>query len=63
MVAPQWLHWFWAKLGTETWPERYHPVICHLIDVGQVAHALWERVLRAPLKKWVARQARPGGGR
>jgi CRISPR-associated endonuclease/helicase Cas3 len=37
---------FWAKLGKETWPEKYHPVICHLIDVGQVARQLWDRALR-----------------
>ncbi|MDB5311575.1 MAG: CRISPR-associated helicase Cas3 [Gemmataceae bacterium] len=45
--------WFWAKLGNETWPSRYHPVICHLIDVGQVAHALWQNALRGPVRRWV----------
>jgi hypothetical protein len=24
----------WAKLGNKTWPEEYHPVICHLVDVA-----------------------------
>jgi hypothetical protein len=24
----------WATLGTETWPEKYHPLLCHFIDVG-----------------------------
>jgi hypothetical protein len=28
---------FWAKLGAHTYPDRYHPVLCHLIDVGFVA--------------------------
>lgn len=28
---------FWAKLDRASWPDEYHPVICHLIDVGQVA--------------------------
>ena len=37
MTNSPYLHWFWAKLGHETWPDVYHPVICHLIDVGQVA--------------------------
>jgi CRISPR-associated endonuclease/helicase Cas3 len=43
----------WAKLGNETWPEKYHPVICHLIDVGQVARRLWDDVCRARLRQWV----------
>lgn len=47
--------WFWAKLGVETWPEKYHPVICHLIDVGQVARALW-RVQRSPIRKQITSQ-------
>ena len=29
-------HLFWAKLGGTTWPDKYHPVICHLIDVAAV---------------------------
>jgi CRISPR-associated endonuclease/helicase Cas3 len=44
---------FWAKLGKETWPEKYHPVICHLIDVGQVTWQLWDRVVRQHLRGWV----------
>jgi CRISPR-associated endonuclease/helicase Cas3 len=47
------LSWFWAKLGCDTWPDRYHPVICHLIDVGQVAHALWQSALRDRVRRWV----------
>jgi CRISPR-associated endonuclease/helicase Cas3 len=43
---------FWAKLGKETWPEKYHPVICHLIDVGQVARQLWDRALRRRVQGW-----------
>jgi len=45
---------FWAKLGTAMWPETYHPVVCHLIDVGQVAAALWRDVLREQLRTRVA---------
>jgi CRISPR-associated endonuclease/helicase Cas3 len=44
---------FWAKLGDETWPEKYHPVLCHLIDVGQVARRLWNDVCRQRVKDWV----------
>ena len=45
--------WFWAKLGSSTWPEQYHPVLCHLIDVGQVTRQLWHAVLRPKLRAWV----------
>src|SRR5262245_20097510 len=44
----------WAKLGNATWPEQYHPVLCHLIDVGQVARSLWdENVVRPKTRKWL----------
>ena len=46
---------FWAKLGrTNVYPECYHPVLCHLIDVAQVARAIWNEVLREPLKRLIA---------
>ena len=45
---------FWAKLGNETWPDKYHPVVCHLIDVAAVARSLWEEVFRLPLRRWLA---------
>jgi CRISPR-associated endonuclease/helicase Cas3 len=44
---------FWAKLGKETWPEKYHPVICHLIDVGQVTRQLWDRAVRQHVRGWI----------
>lgn len=34
---------FWAKLGKHSWPEHYHPLICHMIDVGVVGQLLWDR--------------------
>lgn len=46
--------WFWAKLGTATWPEMYHPAICHLIDVASVAQLLWDQVLRQRFRSWFA---------
>jgi hypothetical protein len=45
---------FWAKLGNETWPEKYHPVICHLIDVAAVTQNLWDAVFRPQFRKWLA---------
>jgi CRISPR-associated endonuclease/helicase Cas3 len=44
----------WAKLGDNPYPDCYHPVLCHLIDVAQVAFHLWEKILREPLKKRIA---------
>jgi hypothetical protein len=32
----------WAKLGNATWPDEYHPVMCHLIDVAAAASNLWD---------------------
>ncbi len=48
------LCWFWAKLGQETWPETYHPVICHLIDVAAVTAKLWEQVIRSQIRAWLS---------
>src|SRR5260370_5207419 len=44
---------FWAKLGNETWPVKYHPVLCHLIDVGVVASRMWHQVIRAKVREQV----------
>jgi CRISPR-associated endonuclease/helicase Cas3 len=45
---------FWAKLGNATWPDKYHPVVCHLIDVGLVARRLWSDVCRSRVREWAA---------
>src|SRR5581483_2991785 len=34
---------FWAKLDRES--SSWHPLLCHLIDVGAVAHEIWTAVL------------------
>ena len=54
---------FWAKLGNETWPDKYHPVVCHLIDVGQVARRLWSDVCRSKVREWVTSPTRTAGPR
>ncbi len=46
---------FWAKLGAHTYPEKYHPVLCHLIDVAVVARQVWDDVFRGPAKERFAR--------
>lgn len=45
---------FWAKLGSDTWPVKYHPVICHLIDVAAVTQSLWDAVFRSQFRRWLA---------
>lgn len=37
--------YLWAKLSKHDTGRGYHPVLCHLIDVAAVAHALWRLVL------------------
>jgi hypothetical protein len=54
---------FWAKLGNETWPDKYHPVICHLIDVAKVVAGMTEPgllIVEAPMGEG---RSRPGGTR
>jgi CRISPR-associated endonuclease/helicase Cas3 len=48
--------WLWAKLGNETWPNQFHPLICHLIDVAQVTRRLWDLVLRPRVRGWVSKR-------
>lgn len=42
MVQQPLHHLLWAKADRDG---KTHPLICHLIDVGQVAQALWDNVL------------------
>jgi CRISPR-associated endonuclease/helicase Cas3 len=51
---------FWAKLGHETWPEKYHPVVCHLIDVAAVARSLWDEIFRPQLRRWLTERLAAG---
>ncbi|MHB1424624.1 MAG: CRISPR-associated helicase Cas3' [Gemmataceae bacterium] len=44
----------WAKLGRASWPEEFHPVLCHLIDVAAVTGKLWHDVFRAQFRRWIA---------
>lgn len=44
--ATQQLLIFWAKIGHgPTQPKPFHPLLCHMVDAGQVAHSLWNHVL------------------
>ncbi len=42
---------FWAKTGSNG---STHPLLCHLIDVGQVALALWKNVLTDSFRNQIA---------
>jgi CRISPR-associated endonuclease/helicase Cas3 len=44
-------HLLWAKLGEGG---RYHPLICHLIDVAEVAQELWNAVLTDGIRSHLA---------
>src|SRR5436190_21855524 len=45
-VPPDRLLSLWAKLPHDkATPPSYHPLLAHLIDVAQVAHAMWQEVL------------------
>ncbi|HWQ36034.1 MAG TPA: CRISPR-associated helicase Cas3', partial [Blastocatellia bacterium] len=48
---------FWAKTthDKEQYPNAYHPLICHMIDVAAVTLVMWEMVLPKAAKKRVAR--------
>jgi CRISPR-associated endonuclease/helicase Cas3 len=39
---------FWAKLSADQ--TEFHPVLCHLVDVGQVCHHLWSHALRESVR-------------
>ena len=39
----------WAKYDKQT--DSSHPLICHLIDSGNIFHYLWEKVLPSPTKQ------------
>jgi CRISPR-associated endonuclease/helicase Cas3 len=43
----------WGKLPKEG-EGPYHPLICHMLDTGHVAAALWEGVLKDGLRSWFA---------
>ncbi|RIK55777.1 MAG: hypothetical protein DCC57_04800, partial [Chloroflexi bacterium] len=45
--------WLWAKTSGQD--GFTHPLICHLVDVAQVTHALWQQALPQPLKTQMAR--------
>ena len=55
MFADTPLIWLWAKLGANEYEDEFHPLVCHLIDVGCVAEELVCHRLPATLRPWLAR--------
>jgi CRISPR-associated endonuclease/helicase Cas3 len=53
---PSWFH-LWAK-ATE---DKFHPLLYHLIDVGQCALALWREALSPSMKECIADDLRLDG--
>jgi CRISPR-associated endonuclease/helicase Cas3 len=48
---------FWAKTthDKDQFPNAYHPLLCHMIDVAAVTLLMWEEVLPKAAKKRIAR--------
>ena len=48
---------FWAKTSDNhlTKPNAFHPLICHLTDVGVVTQKIWEEVLPTATKERIAK--------
>lgn len=44
----------WAKRSRANGSDSFHPLNCHLIDVGTVAGALWDRALPLSARRWFA---------
>ena len=38
------LRCLWGILGTNTYPDQYQPLACHMIDVGSCWQLIWDRV-------------------
>lgn len=45
---------FWAKTSRDPNDDRFHPLVCHLIDVAMVTEALWDSVLPEATRRWIA---------
>jgi CRISPR-associated endonuclease/helicase Cas3 len=47
---------FWAKTthDPEQFPRAFHPLLCHMMDVGTVTLALWNHVLPSATKRRIA---------
>ena len=54
LEAPAHLLHLWAKWPRTAAERRYHPVICHLVDVASVAYLMWTRTLTSRQRARVA---------
>lgn len=49
---------FWAKLPRkkdEYPPTKFHPLLCHMLDVAVVAQALWDNVITQRSRQRIAK--------
>src|SRR4051812_1949010 len=46
----------WAKGAPKIPGDPYHPLICHLLDVANVATCLWADCIPASAKTWFSEQ-------
>jgi CRISPR-associated endonuclease/helicase Cas3 len=55
---PEFPHTLWAKKARANDPDpaAFHPLICHLLDVGAVAEQMWLHCLPPSGRNWFARQ-------
>jgi CRISPR-associated endonuclease/helicase Cas3 len=54
-LSPTPLLALWGKTDRETGGSGYHPLVCHLLDVGSVAERLWTVVLTERVRDRIAR--------
>jgi CRISPR-associated endonuclease/helicase Cas3 len=54
--VPDEIFQLWAKRGQQSADGGFHPLFCHLIDVGAVAERLWATCLPASAETWFAAQ-------
>ena len=47
-------YWLWAKVEKKTKPPKIHRLVYHLLDVAQVALALWQRGLNDAVRRQTA---------
>jgi CRISPR-associated endonuclease/helicase Cas3 len=55
-IGPDQLTLFWAKRDRET--GACHPVLCHLLDVANVARLLWQEVFHDAIRRRLSAELR-----
>lgn len=45
----------WAKWPRDPGDRRYHPLLCHMLDVAHVTRLMWDRALTGPQRQRIAK--------